>query len=52
MDFPDEIDTPLDKPSRDKLNKYKAVKRLKTCEWDAFENLPPEYSKIWMLENS
>jgi pre-rRNA-processing protein TSR1 len=47
MDFPDEIDTPLDEEARQRLVKYRGIKSLKNCDWDPFMNLPMEYSKIW-----
>jgi pre-rRNA-processing protein TSR1 len=49
MDFPDEVDTPVDQPARVRFQKYRGVKSFRNCDWDAFENLPVEYSKIWRL---
>ena len=46
MDFPDEVDTPL-KEARIRFQKYRGIKTLKNCDWDPYENLPEEYSKIW-----
>jgi hypothetical protein len=23
---------------------------LKNCDWDPYENLPPEYSKLWRFQ--
>lgn len=40
MDFPDEVDTPVDMPARKRFIKYRAVKSFKNCDWDPFENLP------------
>lgn len=51
MDFPDEVDTPVDEPARRRFIKYRGVKSFKQCEWDPFENLPQEYSKIWRFSN-
>lgn len=50
MDFPDEVDTPF-KDARKRFQKYRGIKSLKTCDWDPFENLPQEYTKIWRFEN-
>jgi pre-rRNA-processing protein TSR1 len=50
MDFPDEVDTPF-KDARQRFEKYRGIKSLKNCNWDPYENLPPEYSKIWRFEN-
>jgi len=50
MDFPDEVDTPL-KSARVRFQNYRGVKSLKNCDWDPFENLPQEYSRIWRFQN-
>lgn len=50
MDFPDEVDTPF-KEARQRFQKYRGVKSLKNCDWDPYENLPPEYSKIWRFQS-
>ena len=50
MDFPDEVDTPL-KEARKRFEKYRGIKSLKNCDWDPYENLPVEYSKIFRFEN-
>jgi len=51
MDFPDEVDTPLDQPARERFQQYRSIKNIKTCDWDPFESLPPAYAKIWRFEN-
>lgn len=50
MDFPDEVDTPF-KEARKRYQQYRGVKSLKNCDWDPYEMLPPEYSKIWRFQN-
>lgn len=50
MDFPDEVDTPFT-DARVRFQKYRAVKNLKHADWDAYENLPESYSKIWRFQN-
>ena len=50
MDFPDEVDTPL-KDARVRFQKYRGIKSLKDCDWDPYENLPQEYSRIWRFQN-
>lgn len=50
MDFPDEVDTPL-KEARFRFQKYRGIKSLKNCDWDPYENLPEDYSKIWRFQN-
>lgn len=51
MDFPDEVDTPLDEEARKRYIQYRGIKSLKNCDWDPYENLPSEYSKIWRFQN-
>lgn len=51
MDFPDEVDTPIDIPARERFVNYRSIKNIKTCDWDPFESLPPEYAKIWRFED-
>ena len=50
MDFPDEVDTPF-KEARLRFQKFRGIKSLKNCDWDPFENLPQEYSRIWRFQN-
>ena len=50
MDFPDEVETPL-KEARVRFQKYRGIKSLKNCDWDPYENLPEDYSKIWRFQN-
>ncbi|CDW72986.1 pre-rrna-processing protein tsr1 homolog [Stylonychia lemnae] len=51
MDFPDEVDTPLDVEARNRFIKYRGIKSIKNCDWDPYENLPPSYSKIWRFQS-
>ena len=51
MDFPDEVDTPLDIEARKRFIKYRGIKSIKNCDWDPYENLPPAYSKIWRFQS-
>lgn len=46
MDFPDEVDTPFEN-ARVRFQKYRGIKSLKNCDWDPYENLPSEYSKLF-----
>ena len=46
MDFPDEVDTPFT-DARVRFQNYRGIKALKNCNWDPYENLPAEYSKVW-----
>ncbi len=49
MDFPDEVDTPFEN-ARVRFQKYRGIKSLKNCDWDPYENLPAEYSKLWRFQ--
>lgn len=51
MQFPDEVDTPIDVPAKDRYKKYRGLESLKNGTWDALENLPKEFSNIYSLEN-
>ncbi len=49
MDFPDEVDTPF-VDARIRFQHYRGIKSLKNCDWDPYENLPAEYSKVWRFQ--
>lgn len=51
MEFPDEVDTPIDMPSRQRFGKYKGLESMKHGSWDPNENLPKEYKSIYSFEN-
>ncbi|AFZ80605.1 hypothetical protein BEWA_034630 [Theileria equi strain WA] len=51
LTFPDEVDTPVDVPARERFRKYRALKNIRTCVWDPYESLPPEYFQINEFEN-
>lgn len=44
--YPDEVDTPMDKPARERFMRYRGLKSFRTTPWDPKENLPAEYSKV------
>jgi pre-rRNA-processing protein TSR1 len=51
MNFPDEVDVPLDQPARLRFTKYRGLKSFQQSPWDPYENLPIEYSQITHFED-
>ncbi len=52
LEFPDEIDTPGDKEAKVRFQKFKGLKSMKVTKWDPYENLPPEYAKLFEFKNN
>lgn len=50
MEFPDEVDTPIEVPARERFNKYRGLASMKTGSWDPLEDLPREYANIYSFE--
>ncbi|ORY00286.1 DUF663-domain-containing protein [Basidiobolus meristosporus CBS 931.73] len=51
LEFPDEVDTPLDVAARTRFQRYRGMLSIRTSPWDPYENLPADYSRIFQFEN-
>ncbi len=49
--FPDEIDTPVDRKARDRFARYRALQSFRSSPWHSKENLPLDYARIYQFEN-
>lgn len=51
LEFPDEKDVPMDSPARVRFQRYRGLKSFGKAEWDVYENLPLNYSRIVQFDN-
>lgn len=51
MEFPDEVDTPVDRPARVRFARYRGLKSLRTGEWDPKEQLPQDYGSVFQFRD-
>ena len=51
LEFPDEVDVPLDIPAKTRFARYRALKSFRNSTWDPKENLPSEYSRVYSFRN-
>lgn len=49
--FPDEMETPLLTPARERFARYRGLKSFRSSRWDPKEQLPVEYSRLFTFEN-
>lgn len=51
IEFPDEVDFPMDTIAKDRFQRYRGLKSFKNSPWDPKENLPLEYGQIYQFKN-
>ncbi|KAJ2839367.1 ribosome biogenesis protein tsr1 [Coemansia erecta] len=49
--FPDEVDTPMDRQARERFARFRGLQSFRTSPWDPYENLPLDFARIFQFEN-
>jgi len=50
LEYPDEVDVPLDIPAKQRFQRYRGLKSFWNSPWDPYEDLPTAYSRVWEFE--
>lgn len=51
LEFPDEVDVPVDDEARGRFERYRGLADFATTPWDVMESLPLEYAHIFRFQN-
>lgn len=50
-EFPDEVDTPMDVPARQRFARYRGLESMYTTYWDPYEDLPEDYARLFQFDD-